>query len=60
MDSWLLSRDVKKKKKSKGQPRNNHKNRKEVENNRQDKAMRIITPSMDHCPRNGQMGGTDL
>ena len=53
MDSWLLSRDVKKKQKNKGQPRNNHKNRKEVENNRQDKAMRIITPSMDHCPRNG-------
>ena len=52
MDSWLLnllSRDKKTKTKNKDQPRN-------IKNNRKIKAIGNITPTMDHYPRNGQMG----
>ena len=59
MDSWLLSRDMKTKTKNEGQPRNNHKKQERSRKN-DGKAMGNITPSMDHCLRNGQMGDTDL
>ena len=55
MDSWLLnllSRDKKTKTKNKDQPRN-------IKNNRKIKAIGNITPTMDHYPRNGQMGDTN-
>ena len=57
IDSWLLkllSRDMKTKAQNKDQPTKNHK-----KNNRKIKAMGNITPTMDHYPRNGQMGDTD-
>ena len=55
IDSWLLkllSRDMKTKMKNKDQPTIS-------KNNRKIKAMGSITPTMDHCPRNGQMGDID-
>ena len=58
MDSWLLkllSRDMKKKAKNKGQPTKNHK---KIKYGTKIKAMGSITPTMDHYPRNGQMGDT--
>ena len=62
MDSWVhkvLLRDMKTKTKNKDQPTNNHKNNRKLKNNRKIKGMRNITPTMDHCSRNGQMGETD-
>ena len=61
MYSWLLkllSKDMKTKTKSRDQPtiiKNNRKNK----NNRKVKAMRNITPTMDHYLRNGQLRDTD-
>ena len=55
MDSWLLKLlSEKHENKNKDQPTNNQK----VKNNKV-KAMGNITPTMDHYPRNGQMGDTD-
>ena len=56
MDSWLfklLSRDMKTKTKTKINQQTI------IKNNRKIKAMGNITPTMDHYPRNGQMGDTD-
>ena len=61
MYSWLLklqSKDMKTKIKNKDKPtiiKNNRKNK----NHRKVKAMRNITPTMDHYLRNGQMRDTD-
>ena len=55
IDSWLLkllSRDMKTKMKNKDQPTIS-------KNNRKIKAMGSIAPTMDHYPRNGQMGDID-
>ena len=35
------------------------KNNRKIKTNRKIKAMGNITPTMDHYPRNGQMGDTD-
>ena len=62
MDLWLLkllSRDMKTKPKNKDQPTNNHKKPRKIKNNKKVKAVGNITPTMDHYPRNGQMGDTD-
>ena len=61
MDFWLLkllSRDMKTKAKSKDQP-TIIKNNRLIKNNRKVKAMKNITPTMDHYHRNGEMGDTD-
>ena len=58
MDSWLLkllSRDMTTKTKNKDQPKKIEK----IKNNRKIKAMRNITPTMDHYPRNGYMRDTN-
>ena len=60
IDPWLLqplSRDMKTK--SKDQPALIMKNNRKLKNNRKVKAMGNITPTMDHYPRNRQMGDTD-
>ena len=62
IDSWGVQSIVKRHKtktKSKDQLTNNHKNNRKLKNNRKIKGMRNITPTMDHCSRNGQMGETD-
>ena len=62
MDSWLLellSKDKKSKTKNKDQPTNNQKNNAKIKSNRKVNAVENITPTKDHYPRNGQMGGTD-
>ena len=59
INSWLLkllSRDMKTKTKKQ---RSTIKQRTIIKNNRKVKAMGSITPTMDHYPRNGQMGDTD-
>ena len=63
MNSWLLellSRDMKAQTKTKDQPTNNKKHPRKLKNNRKVKAMGNIIPTMDHYPRIGQMGDTDL
>ena len=63
MDSWLLKllpRDMKTKAKNKDQSTKNHKkNNRKIKYNKKIKAMGNITPTMDHYPRNGQMGDTN-
>ena len=59
IDSWvhkLLLRDIKQKTKINQQTIIKIT---KLKNNRKIKGMRNITPIMDHCSRNGQMGETD-
>ena len=61
IDSWvhkLLLRDIKQKQKTKINQQTIIKITK-LKNNRKIKGMRNITPIMDHCSINGQMGETD-
>ena len=50
---------MKTKTKNKDEPTKNQKNNRKIKKNRKIKAMGNITPTMDHYPRNGQMGDTD-
>ena len=62
MDSLLLkllSRTCKQKQKTKINQQTIIKSNKKLKNNIKVKAMGNITPTMDHYPRNGQMGDTD-
>ena len=51
---------MKTKTKNKDEPTKNQKNNRKIKKNRKIKAMGNITPTMDHYPRNGSMGDTDL
>ena len=57
MDSWLLKLLFERHEKKKKTTKINQ--QKTIKNNRKLKAMGNITPTMDHYPKNGQMGDTD-
>ena len=56
IDSWLLKRLLRD---MKSKTENKINQQTIIKNNRKIKAKGNITPTMDHYPRNGQMGDTD-
>ena len=58
MDSWLLKLLFEKHENKNNKQRSTNKQLKS-KNQQKVKTMENITPTMDHYPRNGQMGDTD-
>ena len=57
---FLVAQTTVKRHENKNKKQNNHKKKnRKIKNNRKVKAMGKITPTMDHYPRNGEMGDTD-